>query len=49
MCVISMAIIAKSALPEAIIKVDSKAVRSFNEDLHLKTFEILEAMFFEVI
>lgn len=49
MCVISTAIIAKAALPEASIIVDSNAVRSFNEDLHHKTFEILESMFFKVI
>ena len=49
MCVISIAVISKAALPEAKIIIDSNAVRSFNDDLHYKTFEILESMFFKVI
>lgn len=49
MCVISNAIIAKAALPEAKIIIDRKASMSFNEDLHNKTFDVLEGMQFEVI
>lgn len=49
MCVISNAIIAKSALPEAKIVIDKNAVRSFNKDLHEETFKILESMYFMVI
>lgn len=49
MCVISNAIIAKSALPEARIVVDSKASLSFDEDLHNKTLDVLKGMQVDVI
>lgn len=49
MCVISNAIIAKAALPEASIIVDRKASMSFDKDLHEKTFELLSGMQIEVI
>lgn len=49
MCIISTAVITQAALPEAIITVDRLAVDSFNKDLHEKTFEILEAMYFNII
>lgn len=49
MCVISNAIIAKAALPEALIIVDRKASMSFNENLHNKTFDLLEGMQTKVI
>lgn len=49
MCIISTAVITQAALPEATITVDRLAVDSFNKDLHEKTFEILEAMYFNII
>ncbi len=49
MCVISNAIIAKSALPEARIIVDRKASLSFDMDLHHKTFDVLEGLQVDVI
>lgn len=48
MCIISTAILAKAALPEADIIIDKTAVSSFNLDLHDKTFEILESMFYTI-
>ena len=49
MCVVSNAIIAKAALPEARIVVDSKASKSFDEDLHNKTLDVLKGMQVDVI
>lgn len=49
MCVISNAIIAKSALPEARIVIDKNASKSFDEDLHNKTFEILKGIQVDII
>ena len=49
MCVISNAIIAKAALPEARIILDRKASMSFNKDLHDKTFDVLEGMQVDII
>lgn len=49
MCVISTAIIAKAALEEAEIIIDSNAVKSFNDDLHTKALEVLQGMYFKVI
>lgn len=47
-CLFSNTILAKSALPEADIIVDSKATLSFNQDLHEKTFDLLRGIFIEV-
>lgn len=49
MCVISNAIIAKSALPEARIVVDKKATRSFDESLHEDTLRVLKGLQIDVI
>lgn len=49
MCVISNAIIAKTALPEARIVVDKKASKSFNEDLHNKTIDVLKGLQVDII
>lgn len=49
MCVISTAILAKAALPESFITIDSKAVSSFNLDLHEKALQVLKSMYFNVI
>ncbi len=49
MCVISNAIIAKSALPEARIIVDSKASLSFDMELHHKTLDVLKGLQVDVI
>lgn len=49
MCVISNAIIAKSALPEARIVVDRNASLSFNMELHHKTFDVLEGLQVDLI
>lgn len=47
-CLLSNAIIAKSALPEADIIVDRKATLSFNPDLHEKTFDLLKGLFIKM-
>ena len=49
MCVISNAIIAKSALPEARIVVDKNASLSFDKDLHNKTLDVLKGMQVDII
>lgn len=43
-CVISNAIIAKAALPEAKIIVDSKATDSFDKDMNEKTLDIMKGL-----
>ena len=43
-CVISNAIIAKAALPEALITVDSKATASFDEELNKKALDIMKGL-----
>lgn len=48
-CVISNAIIVKSALPNAIIKIDAKATASYNSDLHNKVLDVLEGLHIDVI
>lgn len=48
MCVLSTAVLAKSALSEAKVVVDTKATRSFNKDLHNKTFDILKGIYVDV-
>ncbi|MDY0277695.1 MAG: cysteine hydrolase family protein [Acholeplasma sp.] len=49
MCVVSNAIIAKAANPEARIVVDSKAVKSFSEELHDKTLDVLNGIQVDVL
>ena len=47
-CVLSNAIIAKAALPNAIIKVDAKATASVNLDLHNKALDVMEGLHIDV-
>ncbi len=47
-CVISNAVIAKSALPNAHIVVDSLATKSFDPVLHEKTLDVMEGLHIEV-
>lgn len=47
-CVISNAVIAKSALPNAHIKVDARATRSFDPDMHEKALDVMEGLHIEV-
>lgn len=49
MCVISNAVIAKAALPDVSIIIDQKAVMSFDNDLHLKTLDVLKGMHVDII
>jgi nicotinamidase-related amidase len=48
-CVISNAIIAKSALPNTHIFVDALATDSYDKDLHNKTLDVLQGLHIEVI
>lgn len=48
-CVISNAIICKSALPEAKIYIDTKGIAGSNPDLHQKTLELLRNLQFYLI
>lgn len=48
-CVISNAIIIKSALPNAHIVVDAKATKSFDKDLHEKSLDVMQGLHIEVI
>lgn len=43
-CVLSNAVLAKTALPEAEIIVDAGCTASFDEQLHLKTLDVLEGL-----
>jgi nicotinamidase/pyrazinamidase len=47
-CVVSNAVIAKSALPNAHIIVDSLATKSFDPVLHEKALDVLEGLHIEV-
>jgi nicotinamidase-related amidase len=47
-CVISNAVIAKSALPNAHIKVDALATASFDPDMHNKALDVMEGLHIEV-
>lgn len=47
-CVISNAIMVRSALPNAKIIIDARATASFDEDLHKKSLEIMKGLFFEI-
>lgn len=48
-CVISNAIMVKSALPNARIFIDANATSSFNKELENKCFDVLEGLHIEVI
>lgn len=48
-CVLSNAIMVKSALPNAEIVVDSKCTASFDSDLNSKTMDILKGLHIKVI
>lgn len=48
-CIISNAVIAKAANPEATITIDSKAVGSYDRDLENKAFDIMENLHMTVI
>ncbi len=48
-CVISNAVIAKSALPNAHIIVDASATASYDEKLNTETLDVLEGLHVEVI
>jgi len=47
-CVISNAIIAKAALPEAVIAVDRNASSSFDKEMNDKAFDIMKGLQIEV-
>lgn len=47
-CVVSNAVIAKSALPNAHIVVDNRATKSFDNVLHEKAMDVLEGLHVEV-
>lgn len=48
-CVISNAIIVKSAVPNAHIVVDALATDSYDKELHKKTMDVLEGLHIEVV
>ena len=48
-CVLSNAVIAKSALPNAHIQVDNLATKSFDPVLHEKAMDVLEGLHVEVL
>lgn len=48
-CVISNAVIAKSALPNAHIVVDNKATKSFDPQMHEKAMDVLQGLHVEVL
>jgi len=48
-CVISNAIIAKSALPEALITVDSKATASFDNEMNKKALDIMKNLQIKIL
>jgi nicotinamidase-related amidase len=48
-CVLSNAVIAKSALPNAHIKVDAKATASFDPNIHEKALDVMEGLHIEVM
>ncbi len=47
-CIISNAIMAKAALPNAHIIVESQGVQSFDPDLHKKTLDVLKGLHVEI-
>ena len=48
-CVVSNAIIAKTALPEARVVVDSKACASFDKDKHSAALEVMKSVQVDVV
>lgn len=48
-CVLSNAVIAKSALPNANIFIDKNATASYDEDLHQKALDILKSLHINII
>lgn len=48
-CVVSNAILAKTALPEAKVVVDSKACASFDKDKHNAALEVMKSVHVDVI
>ncbi|MGI6630598.1 MAG: cysteine hydrolase family protein [Bacillota bacterium] len=48
-CVLSNAILAKAALPEAEIIVDASCTASFDEALHQKALDVMEGMHIKII
>ncbi|WMJ23889.1 isochorismatase family cysteine hydrolase [Paludicola sp. MB14-C6] len=48
-CVITNAILAKTALPEAKIVVDAKATASFDEQLHLQALNVMKGLQIQVV
>ena len=48
-CVLSNAVLAKAALPEAEIIVDASCTASYDNDLNRKTLEVMQGMQIEVI
>ncbi len=48
-CVLSNAVIAKAALPEAVIVVDASAVASYDEHLHNAALDVMEALQIKVL
>ena len=48
-CVLSNAIMVKSALPNAFIVIDSSATASFDEELESKAFDVLKGLQIEII
>ena len=48
-CVLSNAVIAKAALPNAHIVVDQLATKSFDESLHKKAMDVLKGLHVEVL
>ncbi len=48
-CVVSNAILAKAALPEAVVTVDAACTASHDAALHVKTLDVLEGLQIQVI
>lgn len=48
-CILSNAIMVRSALPEAKIIIDAKATASFDDDLHKKSLDIMKGLYFEIV
>ena len=49
MCILSNAVIAKAALPNSKIIVDSKACMSFDDEMHEKTLDILKGIHIDIL
>ncbi len=49
MCVISNAVIAKSALPESSIIIDSRLCASFSDELHEKALDIMASLHMHIL